>query len=163
MTLLPSSMRRHCCHCHDGIAIIVLAPLPTLHGCCCPCCAGNVILIALTSSPSCCMGVVTVVALALLPPSSWLVCAIALVLLPLSCWRCCPWYAGISTLVAQASLPLLCFSCAVNSQASSPSLSRHVLKCGQHGRPRYRQRQHQCNKGNNTSTTSATTPAQQGQ
>jgi hypothetical protein len=37
MVSSPSSMRRHLCHCHDGIiALFVLAPLPTLHGCCRP-------------------------------------------------------------------------------------------------------------------------------
>jgi hypothetical protein len=95
---------RHLCHCHDGfIALIALVPLSTLCGCCCPCCTCIVVLIVLTSLPSHRMG--TIVAPALLPPLSWHVCAIALVLLPLSRWCCHPWCTGISTLVAQASLP----------------------------------------------------------
>ncbi len=164
MALLPLSMRRHLCHCHTGIvALIALALFPTLHGCCCPCCTGVVILIALTSSPSLCMGVITVVAPALLPPSSWRVCTVALVLLPLSHLRCHHWYAGISALVAQASLPLLCFHHSVNSQASLPLLSWHVLSHGQCGRTRCRQHQHQRNKGNGASMTRASLSAQWGQ
>ncbi len=143
MALLPSSSWCHCphyngvvaiidtqhlCHCHDGvIALIVLVPLATLHRCCCPYCAGIVVLIALTSLPSLCMGVVTVITPALLPPSKWHVCAIALVSSPLSCWSCHPWCTGISALVMQASLHLLCLYHAVDSQASSPLLSWHVL------------------------------------
>jgi hypothetical protein len=161
MALSPSSMRRRLCHCHNGVVtLIALAPLSTLHKRCCPCCAGVVVLIALTSFPSHCMGVVTVIAPALLPPSSWRICTVPLVLFPLSCWGCCPQYAGISTHVVQASLPLLCFCCAVDSQASLPLLSWHVLSRGQDGRSRRRQRQHQCNKGNGTSTTRAAMPAQ---
>jgi hypothetical protein len=58
MVLLPLLMRMCLCHCHDGIvALITLAPLPTLHGRCHPCCAGVVVLIALTSLPSHHMGV----------------------------------------------------------------------------------------------------------
>ncbi len=115
------------------------------------------------------MGIIIVVAPALLPPSSWRVCAVALVLLPLSQWCCCPCYAGIRSLVVQASLPLLCFHSAVDSQASLPLLSWHKLSCGQRGRPRRRQRQHQHNKGNNASTTRAAStmrvmmPEQRGQ
>ncbi len=78
----------------------------------------------------------------------------------LLCWRCHPWSANISTLVVQASLLLLCLLCADDSQASSPSLSWHVLSREQRGRPRCRQWQHQHNKGNNAITTRAATPAQ---
>jgi hypothetical protein len=164
MALLPFSMHRHPCHCHNGIvALIALALLPTLHRCCCPCCTGVVVLIALTSSPSHCMGVITIVAPTLLPPSSWRVCTIALVLLPLSHWCCHHWYTSISALVAQASLPLLCFRHADNSQASLALLSWHVLSHGQCGRTRRRQHQHQCNKGNGASMTRAALSAQCGQ
>jgi hypothetical protein len=73
---LPSSMRGHLCHCHDGIvALVALVPLPTLHGCCCPCCTKVAFIILLTSLPSRSMGVITVVAPALLSLSSWRVCA----------------------------------------------------------------------------------------
>ncbi len=86
MVSSPLLMRRHLYHCHDDIvALIVLAPLPTLHRCCCPCCASVVFLIVLTYFLSRCMGVVTIIAPALLPLLSWRVCAIVLVLLPLSC------------------------------------------------------------------------------
>jgi hypothetical protein len=71
------SLRRHLCHCHDGvIALVALVPLPTLHGRYPPCCTGIIVIIPLTSLPSLCMGIVTVVAPTLLPPSSWHVCAI---------------------------------------------------------------------------------------
>jgi hypothetical protein len=163
MALLPLSMHRHLCCCHNGVvALVALAPLPILPRHCCPCCTGVVVLIVLTSLPSRCMVVVTIDALALLLPLSWRVCAIALVLSPLSCWHCCPWCTGISALVMQESLPLLCLHCAVDSQASLPKLSWHVLSCRQCGRPGCRQRQHQRNKGNNTSTTRAAMPAQRG-
>ncbi len=76
MASLPLSMCRRLCCCHDGIvALVALAPLPTLHRCCCPCCASVVVIILLTSLPSRCMGIVTIVAPVLLPPSSWHVCA----------------------------------------------------------------------------------------
>jgi hypothetical protein len=131
MVLSPSLMCRSYCHCHNGvIAFVALAPLPTFHGHCCPCCASVVILIVLTSLPSHCMVVVTVAAPALLPPLSWRFCTIALVLLPLSHWHCCPWCAGISALVMQASLSLLCLRCAVDLQVSLPLLSWHVLSSG---------------------------------
>jgi hypothetical protein len=72
MASLPMLMHRRLCHCHDVIVFLVaLVPLSTLHGCCCPCCAGIVVFITPTSLLSCCMGVITVVALALLPPLSW--------------------------------------------------------------------------------------------
>jgi hypothetical protein len=80
--------------------------------------------------------------------------------LPLSHWHCCPWCAGFITLIAQASLPLLCLHCAVNFQASSPWLSWHVLSHGRHGRLCRRQRQHQRNKVEDASTTRAAMPAQ---
>jgi hypothetical protein len=115
MELPPLSMRRRLCCCHDGVvALVVLAPLPTLHGHCHPCCTGIVDLILLTSLPSRQIGVITVVAPALLPSSSWHVCAVALVSLPLSCWCCCPWFTGISALVTQDSLPSLCLRHAGN-------------------------------------------------
>jgi hypothetical protein len=137
-------MRRRLCHCHHGVvALVVLAPLPILHRCCCPCCTGAVVIIALTSLPSRCMAVVTVVAPVLLPPLSWHVYAVVLVLLPLSRWCCYPWCAGISALVMQASLPSLCLHCSVDLQASSPLLSWHVLSCKWLGGPRRRQWQHQ--------------------
>jgi hypothetical protein len=139
-----------------------MAPLSTLHGRCCPCCPGVVVLIALTSLPSRCMGVVTVVELALLPPSSWRVCAVALVLLHLSPWHCCSWCIGISPLVVQASWPLLCLRHAVNLQASLPSLSWHVLSRRRRGRPRCRQQQHKHNKGNNTSRTTVQSQQNEG-
>jgi hypothetical protein len=76
MVLLPLLMRRCLCHCHKGvITLVALAPSPTLHGCCCPCCVGVGVIILLTSLPSRCMGVVTIIAPALLPPSIWHVCA----------------------------------------------------------------------------------------
>ncbi len=104
MASSPSSMRRRLCNCHDGIiALVVLASLPTLHGHYCPCCTSVVVLIVLTSSPSRCMGVITIIAHDLLPPSSWCVCTVALMSLLLSHWYCSPWYTGISTLVSQAS------------------------------------------------------------
>jgi hypothetical protein len=163
MASTPLSMPRRLWCCHNGIvALIALAPLPTLHRRCHPCCAGIVVLIALTSSSLYCMGAVTVVAPVLLPPLSWRVCTIALVPLSLSCWWCHSWYTGISTLVAQALSPLLCFCHAVNLQASLPLLSWHVLSRRQRGRPCRRQRQHKRNKGNSTSTTRAARPAQWG-
>jgi hypothetical protein len=77
MASSPLSLRRHLCCCHDNIAALVaLVPLPTLHGCCSPCCAGIIIIILLTSLPSHCMGAITAVAPALLPLSSWRVCAV---------------------------------------------------------------------------------------
>ncbi len=161
MASLPSSMRRRLCHCHNDVAALVaLVPSPTLHGHCCLCCTGVVILIALTSLLSHCMGIVTIVAPVLLPQLSCCVCTIALVLLPLSRWHCCPWCADIITLIAQASLPLLCLHCAVDLQVPSPSLSWHLLSRGQHGGPHRRKQQHQPNKGNNASTTRAVMPAQ---
>jgi hypothetical protein len=76
MTSLPSLMCRHLCRCHNGIiALVVLAQSPTLHGHCCPCCTSIVIIILLTFLALRCMGVVTIVALALLPPSSCRLCA----------------------------------------------------------------------------------------
>jgi hypothetical protein len=143
MASLPLLICRHLCHCHNGVvALVALGPLPTLHGCCHPCCIGVVVLNALTSSPSRHMGIITIIAPALLPLSSWCVCTIALVLLPLSRCCCCPWCIGISTLVAQASLPLLCLRHAVNLQASLPLLSWHVLSRRRCGRPHHRQWQH---------------------
>jgi hypothetical protein len=160
MASSPSSMHRRLCHCHNGIlALVALAPLPILQEHCHPCCICVVVLIALTPLPSRCMGIITVIALVLLPPSTWCVCAVALVSLPLSCWHCHPQYAGIIAFVMQASLPLLCLHCAVDLQVSLPSLSWHVLSCGRHGRPCQRQRQHQCNNVNNSSTTRVATPA----
>ncbi len=121
-----------CCRpCHNGIIAIVnvqvslplsgwcccplaLVPLPTLHSRCCPCCAGIVVPIALTSFPSCYMGVITVIVSELLPLSSWRVSTIALVPLLLSCWSYCPQCAGISAHIMQASLPSLCLHRAVH-------------------------------------------------
>ncbi len=161
MMLLPSLMRRHLCHCHNGIVVLIaLAPLSTLHRSCPPCCTGIIVLIALTSFPSHCMGVATIITPALLHPSSWCVCAVVLVLLHWLYWHCFPWCTGISTLVAQASLPLLCLHPGVNFQATLPLLSWHVLSRGRRGRPRRRQRQHQRNKSNYASTTRAATPVQ---
>ncbi len=160
MVSLPLLMQRLLCHCHNGVVtLIALAPSPRLHRCCCPCCSGVVVLIALTSLLSRCMGVVTIIALVLLPLSTWRVCTVALVLLPLSRWHCCPWCTGIIALVAQASLPSLCLH-RVDLQASLPLLRWHILSRGQHGRPCRRQRQHQCNKVNNASTLRAAPPAQ---
>jgi hypothetical protein len=160
MALSPSLMCRRFCHCHNGIiALVALVPLSTLHRHCHPCCTSVVILIALTSLPSRCMGIVTVVAPALSALSVWHVCVIAPVSLPLSHWHCCPWCTGISALVAQASLPLLCLHHAVDSQTSLLSLS-WLPSRGQGGRPHRRQLQHQRNKGNNTSITRAAIPAQ---
>jgi hypothetical protein len=80
MASSPLSLRRHLCRCHNGvIALVALVPLPTLHGHYPPCCTGIIVIIPLTSLPSLCMGIVTIVAPALLPPSSWLVCAV-------ECW-----------------------------------------------------------------------------
>ena len=71
------SLRKHLCHCHDGIiALVALVPFPTLHGHYPPCCTGMIVIIPLTSLLSLCMGIVTVVAPMLLPPSSWRVCAV---------------------------------------------------------------------------------------
>ncbi len=131
MVSLPLSMHRHLCRCHDGIvALIVLAPLPRLHERCCPHCTCVIVLIALTSLPSHLMGVVTVIAPMLLPQLTWCFCAIALVSLPLSRCRCCPWCSDIIALVTQVSLLLLCLHCAVDLQASLPSLSWHILSRG---------------------------------
>ncbi len=154
-------MHRHLCHCHnDVVALVGLAPLPTLHGNCCPCCASVIVLIELTFLPSRCMGVVTVFAPVLLPPSSWRFCVVALVLSPLSCWCLHPLCTGISSHVAQASLPLLYLCRVVDLQESLPLLSWHVLSRGQRGRPHRRQRQHQRNKGNYASTTRVSMTAQ---
>jgi hypothetical protein len=72
MASLSLLMHRHLHHCHnDAIALVGLASLPTLHGHCCPCCASVVVLIELTSLPSRCMGIVTIFAVVILPPSSW--------------------------------------------------------------------------------------------
>jgi hypothetical protein len=164
MASSPSLMCRCLCHCCNGIvALIALAPLPTLHKCCCSCCAGFAVLVVLTYLPSCHIGVVTVIAPALLPSSSWRVCAIALVLFPLSRWCCCHWCAGINALGAQESLSFLCLRHAVHSQASLLSLSWRVLSHGQSGGPSQRQQQHQINKGNNAITTRAAMLAQWGQ
>ncbi len=77
MASSPLSICRRLCSCHDGVAALVaLVPLPTLHGHCCPYCTGIIFIILLAFLPSCCMGVVTVVAPALLPPLSWRVCAV---------------------------------------------------------------------------------------
>jgi hypothetical protein len=177
MASLPSLMCRRLCHGHNGIvALIALAPLPTLHGCCCPCNAGIVVLFLVTSLPSRCMGVVSVIAPALLPPLSWRVCTIALVLLPLSRWHCYPWCAGIIALIMQASLPLLCLHRAVDSQASSlPLLSWHLQamnKIVDHAvdngntsttratMPKHQERQHQHNEGHDGSTKRVTMPVQ---
>ncbi len=106
MASSPLLMCRCLCHCHDGVvALIALAPLPTLHRHCCPYCTAVILLIALASLLSRCMGIDNIIALALLPPLGWCVCAIALELLPLSHWHCHPWYAVICVLVMQASLP----------------------------------------------------------
>ncbi len=137
----------HCPRCAGTIAKIAWALY-------CPCYPCVVVLIELTSLPSCCIGVITVIALVLLPPSTWHICAVAVVLSPLSLWHCCPRCTGIISLIAQASLPVLCLHCAVYLQASSPLLSWHVLSHGQHGRLRHSQR--------HTSATRSTTPAQQG-
>jgi hypothetical protein len=155
-------MRMRLCRCNYGIiALIALAPLPRLHGHCIalvsPC---IVVLIALTSLLSFHIGIITIIALVLLPLSTWHVCAVAQVWSPLSHWHCCPRCAGIIALITQASLPVLCLRCAVNLQVSSPLLSWHVLSHGQHDRLRRRQRQHQRNKVNNASATRAATPAQ---
>jgi hypothetical protein len=109
ITLLPLLQWHHCHH-QAGVITITMALSPLLmhrHLCCLPlsqwhchpCCAstianiaralshllhGIVILIVLTSLPSHCIGIVTVVALVLMPPLSWRICAVALVLLPLS-------------------------------------------------------------------------------
>jgi hypothetical protein len=133
---LPSSMRRHLFHCHNGVVShIALAPLLTLHGRCCPCFPGIVVFIALTSLPSRYMGVITIFAPALLHPLSWRVCSVALFSLLLSRWCCCPWCTGISAIVVQASLPSLSLHCAIDLQASLPLLSWHVLSRRQRGRP----------------------------
>ncbi len=149
MVLLPSLCWCHCQHCMGTVALVALTLLSLL---CWP------------LPPPHCMGVVTLVAPALLPPLSWRVCTIVLVSLTLSRWLCCPWYAGIRALVAQPCLPLLCLHCAVDSQVSLPSMNWHVLSCWQCSRPCCRgQRQHQCKKGNGTSTTRAAVPSQWGQ
>jgi hypothetical protein len=146
MMLSPSSSWC-CCPCHDGVVAIVnvqvslplsgwchhplaLAPLPTLHRHCDPCFTRIVAPNVQTFSSLHCMGTITIIAAALLSPSSWHVCPVALVYLPLSRWSCCPWCTGISALITQALLPLLCFRHAVNLQASLPSLSWHVLSRG---------------------------------
>ncbi len=77
MASSPLSLHKHLCRCHNGIiALVALVPSPTLHGCYPPCCTGMIVIIPLTSLLSLCMGIVTVVAPMLLPPSSWRVCAI---------------------------------------------------------------------------------------
>jgi hypothetical protein len=77
MASSPLSLRRHLCRCYDGdIALVALVPSPTLRGHYPPCCTGIIIIIPLTSLLSLCMGIVTIVAPALLPPSSWHVCAV---------------------------------------------------------------------------------------
>ena len=77
MASSPLSVRRHLCHCHDGvIALVALVLSTTLHRRYPPCCTGIIVIIPLTSLPSLCMGIVTVVAPTLLPPSSWHVCAV---------------------------------------------------------------------------------------
>jgi hypothetical protein len=76
MVSLPSLMHRRLCRCHDGVvALVALAPLPILHWRYHPCCADIVIIILLTSLLSRCMGIVTIIAPLLLPPSSWRDCA----------------------------------------------------------------------------------------
>ncbi len=145
MVLLPSLNLHHCQHCTGIVALVAPALLSLFH--------------SLISLPSRCVGIITNVAPALLPPLSWRVCTVALVSSPLPHWHCCPGCAGISTLIAQASLPLLCLCRAVDSQASLPVLSWHVLSRRRCGRPRRRQLQHQRNKGNNASMTRAAMPA----
>ncbi len=167
MALLSSLVRRHpCWHCNGVVALIAMALLLLMCRRLCCHCNGD--------CRSCCNDVSTIVKLAW--SSSWCCCpcnneVVAVInahasLLssrsPLSCWCCCPQYASISVLVARASLPLLCFCFADNSQASSPLLSWHILSRQQRGRPRRRQRQHQRNKGNNASTTWASMPAEWG-
>jgi hypothetical protein len=77
MASLPSLIRRHLCRCHNGvITLVALVPSPTLHRHCSPCCASVIVFILLTSLSSRCMGIITIVAMALLPPSSWCVCTV---------------------------------------------------------------------------------------
>jgi hypothetical protein len=77
MASSPLSLHRHLCRCHDGvIALVALVPSPTLHGHFLPCCTSIIVMIPLTSLSSLCMGIVTIVAPTLLPPSSWRVCAV---------------------------------------------------------------------------------------
>jgi hypothetical protein len=104
MALLPSSS--WCClPCHNRVVAIinvqvssplsqwpchpfVLVPLPTFHGRCPPCCAGVM------------MGIITVVAPALLPLLSWRVCAV-------HCC-CCTCHASLVILRALALATLSC-------------------------------------------------------
>jgi hypothetical protein len=160
MVLLLSSMCRRLYRCYNGlVAFIALASLPTLHGRCLPCCASVIVFIVLTSSPHIAWALLLLLHQRCCPIKlACLRCCVGVV--PLSHGCCHPWYTGISTLVTQASLPLLCFCCAVDSQASSPLLSWHVLSHGQRGRPHQRQQQHQGKKGNNTSTLREAIPAQ---
>ncbi len=144
-----------CLHCTGTIANIARVLLPLMHWRHWPYCTDLFPLTLHGRCHRCSTGIVV--------PSSWRVCTVALELLPLLHWHCHPWYTGISTLVAQTFLPLLCFCYAVDSQASLPLLSWHVLSRGQCGRPHQRQRQHRRKKGNNTSTTREATPAQWGQ
>jgi hypothetical protein len=73
---LPFLMCWHLCRCHNGVvALVALAPFPMLHRHCHPYCASIIAIILLTSLPSGCMGIATVVAPALLPLSTWQVCA----------------------------------------------------------------------------------------
>jgi hypothetical protein len=106
-----------CCPCHDRVVAIIdaqvslmlsqwpcrpfaLAPLPTFHGHCPPCCIGVIIPIVLTFLPSRYMGVVTIVAPALLPLLSWCVCAV-------HCC-CCTCHASVVILHALALATLSC-------------------------------------------------------
>ncbi len=179
MALLPLSSWC-CCPCHDSIFAIVdeQASLPLSWRHCRPCCAGAIANIAWALLPllrrrHCpyhpdlfaltlhwrrhrhCNGIVSPVKLTCLRGCAGVVALDTLLLSPLV--HC------ISTLVAQAPLPLLCLYCAVDLQASLPLLNWHVLSCGRRGRPRLRLQQHQRNKGKNISTTRVAMPAQWGQ
>jgi hypothetical protein len=86
MALLPLSMRRHPCHCQDGVVSLVTMAL----------------------SPLICDGVVALVVIALLLSSSWHCCPHCngvLIIIDVITLVACR-QAGIAAINVQASLPL---------------------------------------------------------
>jgi hypothetical protein len=134
MVSLPSSSWCCCPH-HDGVVAIVnaqvslplsgwchyplaLAPSPSLHGPCDPWFTRIVAPILQTFSSLRCMGAITVIAVALLSPSSWRVCPIR--------WCTCPCHAGVVVLGALALAPSSSRYCCPCCACIMQSICRHL-------------------------------------
>ena len=63
-----------CPHCTGVFAVLVLASLPLLHCCLCPCCALGSLLLLPFCLNCCCTGVVALIAVASLPLLHWRLC-----------------------------------------------------------------------------------------